>query len=50
MMRPRWIKAAAIVLALVAALTAFLGYDAVFEQNITDTFISHDDNTLNLDL
>lgn len=40
MMRPSSIKIIALVLALVAACAAILGWDLVYEQKVTDSFMS----------
>jgi hypothetical protein len=36
MMRPRTIKVVALVLSAIAALTALLGYDLVYQRRVTD--------------
>jgi len=39
MMRPQSTRRIAVVLAVIAAMTAILGFDAVFEDRVTDRFL-----------
>jgi len=41
MMRPRSVRVIALVLALAASYAALLGWDLVYEQQITDTFFEY---------
>jgi Flp pilus assembly protein CpaB len=40
MMRPRSIRIIALILAIVATSAAVLGWDLVYEQQVTDQFVS----------
>jgi hypothetical protein len=46
MMLPHSTRRIAIVLALIATFTAILGFDAVFEESLTDRFIEKSNSDL----
>jgi hypothetical protein len=50
MMRPLTLRIIAVALAFIAGFTAFLGYDLVFDRNVTDTFICQPSHNLGVDL